>query len=205
MNKQRETEERIVDAAKQLFADKGFHATRISDIVQKAGVAQGTFYLYFDNKDRLFTSVVENWLNEIIDIVRKMEAVNLEDELCENHTNTKEILRNVLLVYCRNKEINKIMSMQGSSSKEMEALNRRFQERLADILKQKFKEFNLYPHFDEEQLEMAVYAEIGMIQNIAYQWFNVRECGEEVIDKLVDVFAEIVIKPEKEDRGEKRC
>jgi len=40
----------ITDAAIQVFADKGFHQARVSDIAKKAGVADGTIYLYFKNK-----------------------------------------------------------------------------------------------------------------------------------------------------------
>ncbi|MBX0312473.1 MAG: TetR/AcrR family transcriptional regulator, partial [Sulfurihydrogenibium sp.] len=41
------TKDKIIVAAKELFSTKGYHETKVSDIVEKAGVAQGTFYLYF--------------------------------------------------------------------------------------------------------------------------------------------------------------
>lgn len=42
--------EQILSAARDVFADKGYESATISDIVKKAGVAQGTFYLYFGSK-----------------------------------------------------------------------------------------------------------------------------------------------------------
>ena len=41
---------RIIDAAVEVFADKGFFGARISEIAEVAGVADGTIYLYFDGK-----------------------------------------------------------------------------------------------------------------------------------------------------------
>jgi len=47
------TRERIVSAAMELFAKKGFDKTTVDEIVAKAGVAKGTFYLYFKSKEDL--------------------------------------------------------------------------------------------------------------------------------------------------------
>ncbi len=49
----------ITDAAIRVFADKGFHQARISDIARTAGVADGTIYLYFKNKEDLLLSIFE--------------------------------------------------------------------------------------------------------------------------------------------------
>jgi TetR/AcrR family fatty acid metabolism transcriptional regulator len=51
--------EAIVEAAIEVFAQKGFHAARISDVARAAGVADGTIYLYFDNKEHLLLSIFE--------------------------------------------------------------------------------------------------------------------------------------------------
>ncbi len=45
-------------AARRVFADRGVADTTVSDIVKAAGVAQGTFYLYFDSKDDIVLEVV---------------------------------------------------------------------------------------------------------------------------------------------------
>jgi AcrR family transcriptional regulator len=48
----------IVAAALQLFADRGFAATRLEDVATVAGVSKGTVYLYFESKEQLFEAVV---------------------------------------------------------------------------------------------------------------------------------------------------
>ena len=52
----------ILRAAVDVFAERGFHRTRVSDIAKKAGVAYGLIYHYFDSKDHVLNSVFEeNW------------------------------------------------------------------------------------------------------------------------------------------------
>jgi TetR/AcrR family transcriptional regulator, fatty acid metabolism regulator protein len=52
----------ILDAAVRVFARKGFHASRVGDIAQEAGVAHGLLYHYFDSKDEVLEAVFhENW------------------------------------------------------------------------------------------------------------------------------------------------
>jgi AcrR family transcriptional regulator len=53
-----ESRRRILAAAEQVFADLGFHAASIVKITEAAGVAQGTFYLYFESKQAAFQEVL---------------------------------------------------------------------------------------------------------------------------------------------------
>ena len=62
-----EKRDRIIDAAVDVFADKGFRAARISDIARAAGVADGTIYLYFDNKDELLITIFEEKMGELLE------------------------------------------------------------------------------------------------------------------------------------------
>jgi AcrR family transcriptional regulator len=48
----------ILDAALKVFAHKGFAAARMDDIAKEAGVTKGTIYLYFENKEAVFKSLV---------------------------------------------------------------------------------------------------------------------------------------------------
>jgi AcrR family transcriptional regulator len=49
---------RSLDAAEKVFADLGFHAASIVKITEAAGVAQGTFYIYFESKQAIFEEVL---------------------------------------------------------------------------------------------------------------------------------------------------
>ncbi len=55
----------ILNAAKGLFAERGFHAASVSEIIKRAGIARGTFYLYFNSKDAVFESILELAIHEL--------------------------------------------------------------------------------------------------------------------------------------------
>lgn len=54
------TRQKLVDAAETVFGEKGYEAASIADITQQAGVALGTFYVYFPDKKGLFIECVDN-------------------------------------------------------------------------------------------------------------------------------------------------
>jgi TetR/AcrR family fatty acid metabolism transcriptional regulator len=57
--------ERILEAALEVFAAKGFHEAKVTEIARTAGIADGTIYLYFKNKDDLLISLFESRLEQI--------------------------------------------------------------------------------------------------------------------------------------------
>jgi len=68
--------DRILLAATRVFARKGFHATRVSEVAKAAGVADGTIYLYFKSKDELLISIFEDRVDHLLEAVRReMEAL----------------------------------------------------------------------------------------------------------------------------------
>ncbi len=54
-----ERKQQLLDHAGELFAERGYSETRVIDIVRAAGVAKGLFYWYFENKEAVFTELVE--------------------------------------------------------------------------------------------------------------------------------------------------
>lgn len=58
--------QRIIDAAVKIFAGKGFYNAKVSEIAKEAGVANGTIYLYFANKDDILISLFEQEMKRII-------------------------------------------------------------------------------------------------------------------------------------------
>lgn len=56
----------ILDAAIHSFARKGYHATRISDIADRAGIGKGTVYLYFESKADVLISILQTFVDEVL-------------------------------------------------------------------------------------------------------------------------------------------
>lgn len=61
---QRKTE--IVEAAVKVFAEKGFFKAKVSDVAKEAGIADGTVYLYFKNKEDLLIYLFESKMGHIL-------------------------------------------------------------------------------------------------------------------------------------------
>lgn len=56
---------KLLDAGADVFAAKGYHETRVDDIVKVAETSHGTFYLYFSNKEDLFRALATEVANEM--------------------------------------------------------------------------------------------------------------------------------------------
>jgi AcrR family transcriptional regulator len=65
----RRTLRAILDAAAAEFGDRGFHETGITHITQRAGVALGTFYTYFNSKEEVFRALVRDMSGQVREVV----------------------------------------------------------------------------------------------------------------------------------------
>ena len=75
----------ILDAAVRVFARQGFHACRVADIADEAGVAYGLVYHYFGSKDEVLdTLFLERW-NVMLDLIREVDGLegSVRDKLAE--------------------------------------------------------------------------------------------------------------------------
>jgi AcrR family transcriptional regulator len=72
------TRDHLVAVARQRFAEQGYGATSIEDVVQRAGVAKGALYHHFSGKDALFRAVYESVLADVVSAV--MAAASAEQE-----------------------------------------------------------------------------------------------------------------------------
>lgn len=70
--------DQIIDAAMQIFVNKGFSGANVSEIASLAGIAKGTIYLYFDSKEQIFSAI----LNERTFIPRLADLL-IEDQPVE--------------------------------------------------------------------------------------------------------------------------
>ncbi|QSO54366.1 TetR/AcrR family transcriptional regulator [Alicyclobacillus curvatus] len=73
----------ILDAAVLVMAEFGYHHAQIARIAKAAGVADGTVYLYFKNKEDILISVLRHTIGEIVDKATETsaKAVSAEDQL----------------------------------------------------------------------------------------------------------------------------
>ncbi len=107
MAKKRDTNKyfKIIEAATKVFAEKGFFQARVADIAREAGVADGTIYIYFENKDDILISLfeeqmrlvlenMESQLSTVEDPAEKLKVFALTHlRLVENNQSMAEIIQ----------------------------------------------------------------------------------------------------------------
>ncbi|MEZ4272335.1 MAG: TetR/AcrR family transcriptional regulator [Myxococcota bacterium] len=77
----------LLGVALELFGEKGYHATTISDIIARAKVARGTFYNYFDSKRQIFATVLDQLFDAVTSSVYPIELhseLSVQDQVHDN-------------------------------------------------------------------------------------------------------------------------
>jgi AcrR family transcriptional regulator len=67
---------KLLDAGAEIFAQRGFHAARVDDIVKLARTSHGTFYLYFANKEELFRTLAQEVAGEMIALADSLPPID---------------------------------------------------------------------------------------------------------------------------------
>jgi AcrR family transcriptional regulator len=88
-----ERRQQILAAARGLFAKRGYHLTTIDDIVAQAGVARGTFYLYFEDKRAIFSDLIDRFGSQLaMAIVRIVTDDATRSVGAQVHENIRRII-----------------------------------------------------------------------------------------------------------------
>jgi AcrR family transcriptional regulator len=69
-----ERRRQILEAAKLVFADAGYHGASIGAIIDKAAIARGTFYLYFESKEAVFAALLDEAMAELRKRIVRIEV-----------------------------------------------------------------------------------------------------------------------------------
>jgi AcrR family transcriptional regulator len=90
-----ERREQILSHAAELFGSQGYHATSVADIISAAGVARGTFYLYFASKRAIFEELVDGLLVLLHQQIRIVDvsagAPSAREQLVDNITRVIQV------------------------------------------------------------------------------------------------------------------
>src|SRR4051812_44753724 len=87
-----ETRDRMLQAAAEVFAEKGYQGASVGAITKRAETAHGTFYLYFKNKDDAFAQVIAR----IGELIQGESRARLSDDRYEN---VRGVIRGFLIVF----------------------------------------------------------------------------------------------------------
>jgi TetR/AcrR family fatty acid metabolism transcriptional regulator len=189
MTGKRTKKEQIIEAAVEVFAQKGFFNAKVRDVAKKAEVADGTIYNYFRNKEDLLINLFEIKMEDILNQFRK-QIVATNDPV-ENLRAFVALHFNIIKSDKKLAEVFQVELRQ--STKFLKNYhNQKFTEYLniiADII-ERGKESGFFRQTINTQLVKLLI--FGSIDEIARQWilgaekkFTVQEAAEQVFEVLV--------------------
>ncbi len=185
--------EKILDSAMRVFAEKGFHRARISDVAKLAGVADGTVYLYFKNKDDLLIKTFEFIMDEVNSVIRKI----YENEL-SHEERIKALVNAHYELACKYPHAAELITFELRQSQKFmkEYENKKFKEYLR-LIALIIKEGQDAGVFSKELSSYVVSRAIfGILNETMLQW--VASKGKYQIEEISDTVLKIVLNGIKE-------
>jgi AcrR family transcriptional regulator len=116
----------LLDAATWVFARKGYRRAGISDIIARAGVARGTFYLYFDSKEQVFLAIVEAFHKNISHAITTMSETPT-DRVGDPEALLRASFRRWLGFFAANRDATTVILKEASS------IDPRFEQGFANL------------------------------------------------------------------------
>jgi AcrR family transcriptional regulator len=181
-----ERRHQILTVARDVFAKRGYHAAKIEDIVAAAGVARGTFYLYFDDKRAIFEEIVDRMIARVgIAIVRvdpHDELRSVADQLCEN-------IRRVVRILLEDRATTKILLTDALGVDP--AFDRKllsFYDEMSTLFERTLRDGQALGVVGEGDVRLVAWLSMGALKEVMFQ--IVQRGAEYDEDKLVQgIFA----------------
>ncbi|KQU45897.1 hypothetical protein ASG84_11395 [Rhodococcus sp. Leaf278] len=150
---------KILDAAVELFASRGFHSVAMSDIGQTAGIVGSGIYRHFESKYAVLVALLEDVMTRLSTSADRIVAVHADTESTMKHLVETQIdfcLQNSRYVQLYRQEIN---SLQEDDRRRLRRMQRRYNEEwIATLLEMR-------PELDDSRARVLVHAAIGAIQS----------------------------------------
>jgi TetR/AcrR family transcriptional regulator, fatty acid metabolism regulator protein len=181
--------DRILEAAVKVFARKGFHNSRIAEIAVEAGVASGTIYLYFRNKDDILISVFEESLDKIIrEVERDLAGIS------DPRDRLRRFIRHHLRMLKEHRELAEVLQVElRQSSKFMkEYVPTRWVQYL-DIIARILKDGQKKGLFRRDiSLGIHKRAVFGALDEIALYWIRARQ-DEAFLEQAAEHLSRLIL------------
>lgn len=185
---------KILEAARQVFEERGFVETRVADIVAAAHVAQGTFYTYFDSKDAVFAEVAQNVIDDMLALLHTPRRPG-----ASAHERVREGLRRFTEAFRPNARIIGLIEQVGTFTPEMRTLRLALRESFVAMSARGIARMQAEGHADPA-VDPLMTAEVlgAMVDQTCYVWFSLGKefDATEVLDSLSMVWSRAIGLPE---------
>ncbi|HET9183718.1 MAG TPA: TetR/AcrR family transcriptional regulator [Candidatus Angelobacter sp.] len=186
--------QRILDAAIEVIAEHGFFHSRVAEIAERAGVADGTIYLYFKNKDELLMSAIDSAFHRFI---RRAQAAL--DEL----TDPREKLRRMAFLHLEGLGSNRDLAIVFQtelrhSAKFLGEFSHNLMGEYFDLIKGVLKEGQVAGVFRADlSVTIAAHCFFGAVDEIVTTWIlseREREREDFHLSSLTDSVVSVILK-----------
>lgn len=169
--------ERILDAALNVFSQKGYHETRLDEIVEESETSKGSIYFHFPNKEKLFLALVDQFADLIER--RAKEAIEQEDEGIQR---VRAALESVLDTFARYRLPAKLLLVQAVGlGTVFEKKRLEITDRFAALIRTYLQEAIAVGDIAPVDVEVISHAWMGAIYNVVIQWVYTGEMERERI------------------------
>ncbi len=177
MSKAEPTRDRIMDAALNIFSTKGYHDTRMDEIVEASATSKGSIYFHFPNKERLFLALVD----QFADLLERRVVEAVEGE-AEGMKRVQAALQACLDTFGRYRRPAKILLVQAVGLGTLfEKKRLEVNDRFALLIKKYLDEAIQVGEIVPVDTEIVSYAWMGAIYGIVIRWVYTGEPDSERI------------------------
>lgn len=176
------TKGRILDAALDIFSNKGYHNSRMDDIVDEASVSKGSIYFHFPNKERLFLALVD----QFSDLLERNVSEAIAQEKDGIHK-VRIAIETVLMTFARYRRPAKILLVQAVGlGSVFEKKRQEVHERFATMIQQFLDEAIVVGDISTTNTNLVAHAWMGAIYTLVIQWVMTAEPNkEEILEHLI--------------------
>jgi AcrR family transcriptional regulator len=177
----------IVKAAVECFAGLGYHATSISHIIESAGIARGTFYLYFKSKHEIFQFILDDFIAHLAMQIKTIDLAAAESPAVQMRGNVERVVDAIL----SRPELSKILFNEAVGLDETtQGRLKAFYGQLLTIIQSSIRRGMAAGLIRKVDPELAACIALGGIREIITQghvFGNVEIKREALIEGLIDV------------------
>ncbi len=162
-----ERRQQILSVARDVFARRGYHQTTIDDIALQAGVARGTFYLYFEDKRAIFSDLIDRFASQLTMAIVRIVTDDPERPVFEQ---VRENIRAIIATCLMERSMTKILFTDAVGIDP--AFDRKlltFYDMVVQLLAESLKDGQALGIVDEGEPRVLAYLTIGALKELLYQ------------------------------------
>ncbi|MGE5185809.1 MAG: TetR/AcrR family transcriptional regulator [Acidobacteriota bacterium] len=176
----------IMAAAKRVFADAGYHGASINSIIEKAQIARGTFYLYFESKAAVFDSILDEAMTDLRARIHRIEVEDKSAPAPQLQLRAQVVATLEYIVRDRPLAMLLLSAGHTPDAEAAERLDQFFAD-VRDLLRRAFQSGMEIGLVRKVNAELAAAAMLGMIRGVVEQLVTQPQAPavEQVVDELL--------------------